>query len=227
VREGFAEDLAEIERRLEQALDQAPRTFSAIARGVDADSRGCAREITRDAGRLRDRSRAIDADLLVIAARQAPVASDLRLVLALLQLAHHEMLIANQFELIAEHLAEIDPEIAAGAGTAQILQRMASLTEVELRDAVSAFRRRDLELAQRINTEDDLIDQLNRQVCATAVGLDGPAARRELAMRHVLIARSIERIGDNAVDVAEQAAFLVTAELQEFTDASHPGAPSS
>ena len=42
-------------------------------------------------------------------------------------------------------------------------------------------------------------------------------------MRHVLISRSIERIGDNAVDIGEQAAFLVTRELREFNDASHPG----
>jgi phosphate uptake regulator len=48
------------------------------------------------------------------------------------------------------------------------------------------------------------------------------ARERELALRYVLIARSLERIGDNAVDIAEQAVFLVTAELQEFSDASRP-----
>jgi phosphate uptake regulator len=47
---------------------------------------------------------------------------------------------------------------------------------------------------------------------------------RELALRHVLIARSLERIGDNAVDIAEQAVFLVTAERREFSDASQPRA---
>jgi phosphate uptake regulator len=46
--------------------------------------------------------------------------------------------------------------------------------------------------------------------------------RRELGLRYVLIVRSLERIGDNAVDIAGQAAFLVTAELREFTGASRP-----
>jgi phosphate uptake regulator len=45
---------------------------------------------------------------------------------------------------------------------------------------------------------------------------------RELALRHVLIARSLERVGDNTLDIAEQAAFLVTAQLREFSDASRP-----
>ena len=56
----------------------------------------------------------------------------------------------------------------------------------------------------------------------TPVPNGAPNVQLQLAMRHVLIARSLERIGDNAVDIAEQAAFLVSAELREFTDASRP-----
>ena len=46
-----------------------------------------------------------------------------------------------------------------------------------------------------------------------ALKLEGPPSELELALRHVLIARSLERVGDNAVDIAEQAAFLATAQL--------------
>jgi phosphate transport system protein len=42
-----------------------------------------------------------------------------------------------------------------------------------------------------------------------------------------LAARALERVGDNAVDIAEQVAFLVTGEYREFTDASHVDAPAS
>ena len=52
--------------------------------------------------------------------------------------------------------------------------------------------------------------------------LDAPPDQRELALRHVLIARSLERIGDNAVDIAEQVAFLAEGRVREFTDASQP-----
>jgi phosphate transport system protein len=40
-------------------------------------------------------------------------------------------------------------------------------------------------------------------------------------------ARALERVGDNAVDIGEQVAFLLTGEFQEFTDASHPDVPPS
>ena len=70
--------------------------------------------------------------------------------------------------------------------------------------------------------EDDALDRLNRQVFEATYALNGNHGERELAMRYVLIARSLERIGDNAVDIAEQAVFLVTAQLQQFTDASRP-----
>jgi len=77
-------------------------------------------------------------------------------------------------------------------------------------------------VALRIDVEDDEIDKLNREVFETAVVLEDAPEQHELAIRHVLIARSIERIADNAVDIAEQAAFMVTAERSEFTDASIP-----
>jgi phosphate transport system protein len=77
-------------------------------------------------------------------------------------------------------------------------------------------------IAREIDRDDDAIDGLNRAVCEAALGSGLNAAERELALRRVLIARSLERVGDNAVDIAEQIVFLVTAEHEEFTDASRP-----
>ena len=77
-------------------------------------------------------------------------------------------------------------------------------------------------LAELIDSDDDAIDRLNRQVFEATFQLDAAPDQRELALRHVLIARSVERIGDNAIDIAEQAAFLVTHQMREFSDASHP-----
>ena len=47
------------------------------------------------------------------------------------------------------------------------------------------------------------------------------AGALEWGMRQITVARCFERIGDNAVDIGEQTAFLVTGEFREFTDASH------
>jgi phosphate transport system protein len=81
---------------------------------------------------------------------------------------------------------------------------------------------RDAESAVELQREDDALDRLNRQVFEATYALNGNHGERELAMRYVLIARSLERIGDNAVDIAEQAVFLVTGQRQELNDASRP-----
>jgi phosphate transport system protein len=80
--------------------------------------------------------------------------------------------------------------------------------------------------------EDDVIDNLNRDCFQRAIEIGDEHDRREWAMTMMLVARALERIGDNAVDVGEQVAFLVTGLFREFEDASHPDggampAPSS
>ncbi len=85
-----------------------------------------------------------------------------------------------------------------------------------------AFAGRDVGLAQDLVRQDDEIDTLNRRCFAMALELGDDADRREWAMHMMLVARCIERIGDNAVDIGEQTAFVVTGLFREFEDASHP-----
>jgi phosphate transport system protein len=85
-----------------------------------------------------------------------------------------------------------------------------------------AFERRDVEMAQDLVRQDDEIDRLNRDVFHHALELGDEADRREWAMHMMLVGRCIERIGDNAVDIGEQTAFVVTGLFREFEDASHP-----
>ena len=100
---------------------------------------------------------------------------------------------------------------------------MAELAGAQLRRAIGAFASRDLAAAHQVEHDDDAIDDLNVQVFKATLDLGGSPSEREQAYRQLLIARSLERIGDNAVDIAEQAAFLQTRELRQFTDASTPG----
>jgi phosphate uptake regulator len=99
---------------------------------------------------------------------------------------------------------------------------MAHLAGSQLCQAVGALASRNLDQAKKIDVEDDELDRLNRHIFEAAATLEDASEQRELALRHLLIARSIERIGDNAVDIAEQAAFVITAKRGEFTDASAP-----
>ena len=85
------------------------------------------------------------------------------------------------------------------------------------------LRRRDLELSLRLPKMDDPVDRLNRNMHFEVAKLADEPRALEWGMHMNLAARALERVGDNAVDIGEQVAFLVSGEFREFTDASHPG----
>jgi phosphate transport system protein len=77
-------------------------------------------------------------------------------------------------------------------------------------------------MAQDLVRQDDEIDKLNRECFRRALEIGDDPDPREWAMHMMLIARCLERVGDNAVDIGEQCAFVVTGLFREFEDASHP-----
>ena len=227
MRARFADELEQIERQLEQELAGIGEALQSIATIILDPAAGSNAQIDAAARRLRAVSRQIDEQLVVVTAQQAPVAGDLRLVLCLIQLSRHLALIANQFELIGEQLAGLDANAEDPQQTARQLLLMTDLAASQVQHATRVFATRDAEAAATLEREDDALDHLNRQVFEASVELDAGPRERGQALRYMLIARCLERVGDNAVDIAEQAVFLVTAELQEFNDASQPKARSA
>ena len=85
-----------------------------------------------------------------------------------------------------------------------------------------ALAHRDLELTRKLPELDDPIDRLNRGMLRQVLAVSEDKRMLEWGIRMYVVSRQLERVGDNAVDIAEQVAFLVTGEFREFTDASHP-----
>ena len=81
---------------------------------------------------------------------------------------------------------------------------------------------RDVGLAEDLARQDREINRLNREIFRTALEIGDDPDTREWAMHMILVARALERIGDNAVDVGEQVAFVVTGLFREFSDQSNP-----
>jgi phosphate transport system protein len=154
-------------------------------------------------------------------ARQTPVATDLRLVLAILhvnlhleRMADYSVTIAKLTKLVAD--VEPDPMLL------QSLQEMGERAEEMIRVSLDALANRDLAAAESLVDLDELIDRSNRRFVERVVEIVAEPGLREWVLRMVLVSRTIERIGDHAVDIGEQVAYLLTAEFKEFTDASHP-----
>jgi phosphate transport system protein len=119
---------------------------------------------------------------------------------------------------LAGHEPPVDEEML------DMIARMAALARSLLLQCKQAFEMRDLGLAEDLVRQDREINRLNRLVFARAVAIGTDEDRREWAMHMMLIARSLERVGDNAVDVGEQVAFVNTGLFREFSDASAPTA---
>lgn len=222
MREAFQKELARTERRVLRDLDLSCATLDRLAHAVGNPADPTPSSIEADTDRLRDGVRLSLEQLITTCALQAPVAEDLRLVTALFNVSHHQGLIANQFGLIVDQLMEIDPDESSIAELNARLSQMATLASRQLGRAVAAFRERDAPAAERLSDDDEQINLLNREVFGIVLRLDGSKGEREVALHQMLIARSLERLGDNAVDIAEQAAYLVTGRYREFTDASTP-----
>jgi phosphate transport system protein len=91
----------------------------------------------------------------------------------------------------------------------------------EVEQSKQAFSLRDVALAEDLVRQDEQVNLLNRECFRRAVEIGTDEDRREWAMTMMLVARALERIGDNAVDIGEQVAFVVTGLFREFSDASH------
>ena len=103
-----------------------------------------------------------------------------------------------------------------------MLVEMGDRAEEMCRAALDSFSNRDLAGAESLVELDELIDRANRRFVERLVDVMADPSMREWGLRMVVVARTIERIGDRAVDIGEQTAYLLTAEFREFTDARTP-----
>jgi phosphate transport system protein len=102
------------------------------------------------------------------------------------------------------------------------IERMGQLARSQVAQSKEAFATRNTELAQDLVRQDAEINRLNRMIFKRAVEVGDDLDMREWAMFMILVARCLERIGDNTVDIAEQVVFVVTGLFREMADASTP-----
>lgn len=171
-----------------------------------------------------DRYHALEKQIELVLARQTPVAGDLRLVLALLHSSLHVECIGDQCVTIAK-LTKLSSHLGTQQAVVEGLGEMGERCEEMVKLSLDAFSTRNVEQARSLHGLDELVDRANRQVFRQVLGYVNDAEALEWGMRQITVARCFERIGDNAVDIGEQTAFLVTGEFAEFTDASHSVSP--
>ena len=163
---------------------------------------------------------AIEQGVQDLLARQTPVASDLRLVLAVLHVNLHLERIADYCVTIAK-LVKLAPPVAPDRIFVDGFEEMGSRAEEMIKVALDSFASRNLEQAETLVDLDELIDRANRRFVQHVLSFGRDPKLHEWGLRMIIVSRCFERIGDHAVDIGERTAYLVTGEFREFTDASH------
>jgi phosphate transport system protein len=218
----FQEELAGLEEQALGGLDMVVTALDRALETVQHQDVELAGMVISDDDRIDGRYLEVHQGVLSLLALQAPVAGDLRLVAAVLHIIKNMERMGDQCVNIAKLVPLAGHHPPADERVLSHLQRMGEQARQQVIQCKQAFVRRDVALAQDLVRQDDEIDRLNREVFHLALEIGDDPDSREWAMHMMLVARCIERIGDNAVDIGEQTAFIVTGLFREFEDASHP-----
>lgn len=218
----FEEELRELEAHalggIDIVLDQLDRTLEALAH-QDVE---LASFVIADDDRVDGRYLEVHQGILSLLALQAPVAGDLRLVAALLHMIKHIERMGDQCVNIAKLIPLSGYEPPVHREMLDALARMGAYARSEVIQSKAAFAARDVGLAEDLVRQDREINRLNREIFRLAIEIGDDPDTREWAMHMTLVARALERVGDNAVDIGEQVAFVVTGLFREFSDSSAP-----
>ena len=206
----FDEDLNKIDAKLLEMGGLIESALTDAKHALQTRDAALAKAVTRADGEINILEAEINDMVLVLLARRQPVASDLRAALMTLR-------IAGQLERIGDYIKNISRRThtitSASAFVTSVgsLYRMIDNVQSQIRDALDAFNRRDAELAEDVRQSDEQIDQLHNSLFRELLTYMMEDTRNiSGCMQLLFIAKNIERIGDLAVDVAQETIFIIT-----------------
>jgi phosphate transport system protein len=216
IRIQYQEELAHLEDQVLGAFDLVVRALDRTLEAVELQDIPLAELVTADDDRIDGRYLEVHQGLITL------LATDLRLISALLHVIKNAERMGDQCVNVCKLIPLVGHEPPSDEEMIHLILEMGSQARNQILQAAMAFADRDEAAAQDLVRQDDLIDRLNRECFGLAIEIGDEPDRREWAMTMLLAARAIERIGDNAVDMGEQVAFVVSGLFREFEDASHP-----
>jgi phosphate transport system protein len=225
VRVHYQDELESLEQRALDGLDLVAAQLEKATEAVEHRDTELAELVVASDDVIDGRYLEIHQSILTLLATQAPVATDLRLISALLHVMKGMERMGDQCVNVAKLIPIVGHDPPADDRIVRDLTTMGKQVKTQLSQAKRAFAERDVEMARDLVRQDDVVDNLNKEIFRIAIEIGDDHDRREWAMTMILAARAVERIGDNCVDIGEQVVFVVTGLFREFQDASHPGEP--
>ena len=221
MRATFHDELTQLEASLQEEGDLVLRVLRSALNALARGDEELANEVIGFDDEIDKRYLQIETGVQSLLARQTPVASDLRLVLAVLRVNLHLERMADYCVTVAKLTKLMGDLHVNDDRIMRSLEDMGQRAEQMIRVALDSFADRDAEKARTLNELDELIDRANRHAVEDVLSLGDSLEEREYGLRMLVVSRCVERIGDHAVDIGEQVGYLVTGEFRELTDASH------
>ena len=222
VRVHYQGELEQLEASALGGLELVDAALQRTLEAVEHTDVELAQLVVADDDRIDGRYLEVHQALITLLATQSPVATDLRLISALLHVLKNIERMGDQCVNVCKLIPLTGNEPPVDAELVRRILMMGRQARTLIGQAKRAFAERDAELARDLVRRDDVVDNLNRECFHLALAIGDDADKREWAMTMLLAARAIERTADNAVDIGEQVAFVVTGLFREFEDASHP-----
>src|SRR5664279_1437125 len=196
-RHQFREDLKELERQVLGGLDLVVSQLDRALEAVSYQDVELATIVIADDDRIDGRYLEVHQGILSLLARQAPVAGDLRTVAALLHIIRCVERMGDQCVNLSKLVPLSGYEPPKDKDILDLIERMGRLARDQVTQARDAFTQRNVALAQDLVRQDAEINRLNRQIFRRAVEVGDDLEVREWAMFMILVARCLERVGDN------------------------------
>jgi phosphate transport system protein len=211
----FEKKLKQLEHDVLSLGDMVERAIYSSVQALKGRDLKAAGQIIADDLKINQKRHDIEEKCIELIATQQPVASDLRVIIAILNIIVDLERMADHAEGIAKIVLMIgyEPPLKPLVG----IPRMADKGREMLRQSLSAFTRRDIEAAKRICAEDDEVDHLHDQVYRELLTfiLEDPRTITK-ATRLLWVAHNLERIADRVTNICERVVFMVTGEMIEI-----------
>ena len=206
--DGVKDDVLRLGAKVEEALERAGRAL------VERDS-DLADAVRWDDRAVNDLQRDINGEITSLIATQAPVARDVRELLAL----YHAAAELERMGDYAVNIAKLAQQLASEPETPILKQipRMEQICREQLRAAMRALVDVSEEGARAVCERDDDIDHLYNSVYEDAMQLMSVAPERARQATHMLFAaHHLERLGDRVTNIGEDVVFLATGQVEDL-----------
>lgn len=213
----FHAELDQLELKVLSMVDRAEQMVEMAVDAVTSDNLELAARVVALDDDIDETYFEVHTEWTSLMARHQPLGSDLRRMTILLQLNLTFERMGDQCVNIAK-IAQFNNGLPRVERICEQIREMGDLVRPMVRTAIEAYVRGDVDEARLLPAMDHPVDRLNANMYKETVAVRDNPQLLEWATKMMMASRALERIGDQAVDFAEQTAYLITGERAEFDE---------